>query len=104
MTNVSSLTHAISINPANGEQIGHYPFDSESALEAALSRATAGFSVWRRKPVEDRSQSLTALAQALRDNAETMAKMITQEMGKPTTQARGEIEKCAQLCEWYAEH
>ena len=28
MTNVSSLTHAISINPANGEQIGHYPFES----------------------------------------------------------------------------
>ncbi|WP_210639534.1 aldehyde dehydrogenase family protein [Pseudomonas sp. Tri1] len=104
MTNVSSLTHAISINPANGEQIGHYPFESESALEAALSRATAGFSVWRRKTVEDRSQSLIALAQALRDNAVTMANMITLEMGKPTMQARGEIEKCAQLCEWYAEH
>jgi succinate-semialdehyde dehydrogenase len=104
MTHVSSLTHAISINPANGEQIAHYPFESESALQAALSRAAAGFSVWRRKPVEDRSQSLIALAQALRDNAAAMAKMITLEMGKPTTQARGEIEKCAQLCEWYAEH
>ena len=104
MTNVSSLTHAISINPANGEQIGHYAFESGSALEAALSRAAAGFSVWRRKPVEDRSQSLIALAQALRDNAAAMANMITLEMGKPTTQARGEIEKCAQLCQWYAEH
>ena len=104
MTNVSSLTHAISSDPANGEQIGHCAFESESALEAALSRAAAGFSVWRRKPVEDRSQSLIALAQALRDNAAAMANMITLEMGKPTTQARGEIEKCAQLCEWYAEH
>jgi succinate-semialdehyde dehydrogenase len=104
MTNVSNLTHAISINPANGEQIGCYPFESESALEAALSRATAGFSLWRSKPAEERSQSLIALAKALRGNAETMANMITLEMGKPTTQARGEIEKCAQLCEWYAEH
>jgi succinate-semialdehyde dehydrogenase len=104
MTNVSSLTHAISINPANGEQIGHYPFESEPAIEAALSRATAGFSLWRSKPAEERSQSLIALAKALRGNAETMANMITLEMGKPTTQARGEIEKCAQLCEWYAEH
>ena len=104
MTNVSSLTHAISINPANGEQIGHYPFESESALQAALSRAAAGFKAWRSKPVEERSQLLIALAQALRDDAAKLANMITLEMGKPTTQARGEIEKCAQLCQWYAEH
>lgn len=104
MTHTCSLTHAISINPANGEQIDHYPFDSEPALEAALSRATAGFSLWRSKPAEQRSQALIALARALRDHAETMANMITLEMGKPITQAHGEIEKCARLCEWYADH
>ncbi|CAI8857098.1 succinate semialdehyde dehydrogenase (NAD(P)(+)) Sad [Pseudomonas sp. IT-P12] len=104
MTNVSNLTHAISINPANGELIGHYPFESASELEASLSRATTGFSTWRSQSIEMRSQALIALARALRNNAETMAKMITQEMGKPITQAVGEIEKCAQLCEWYAEH
>lgn len=104
MTNVSSLTHALSINPATGEQIGHYPFESESVLQSALARAAAGYRVWRGKPVEQRSQLLIALARALRDNAEKMATMITLEMGKPITQARGEIEKCAQLCEWYAEH
>jgi succinate-semialdehyde dehydrogenase len=104
MTQVSSLTHAISINPANGEQIGHYPFQSSEALDAALARAAAGFVVWRRTPVEQRAQSLVALAQALRDDAPKLARMITLEMGKPVTQARGEIEKCAQLCEWYAEH
>ena len=104
MINVSGLTHAISINPANGEQIGHYPFESASALDAALSRAAAGFRAWRSKPVDQRSQLLIALAGALRGNAAAMANMITLEMGKPITQARGEIEKCAQLCEWYAEH
>jgi len=104
MTQVSSLTHAISINPANGEQIGHYPFESASALDTALARSAAGFRVWRSKPVDQRSQLLIALAQALRDNVAAMANMITLEMGKPITQARGEIEKCAQLCEWYAEH
>jgi succinate-semialdehyde dehydrogenase len=104
MTNISSLTHAISINPVNGEQIGSYPFESEAALQTALSRAAAGFRVWRGTPVAQRSQRLIILAQVLRNNAETMANMITLEMGKPITQARGEIEKCAQLCEWYAEH
>ncbi|MNQ09185.1 Succinate semialdehyde dehydrogenase [NAD(P)+] Sad [compost metagenome] len=103
MTNVSSLTHAISINPTTGEQIGQYPFESDSALQAALARATTGFRAWRSKPVEQRAQLLINLGQALRNNAEAMANMITLEMGKPMTQARGEIEKCAQLCEWYAE-
>jgi len=104
MTQISSLTHAISLNPANGEQIGHYPFESAEALDAALARAATGFAGWRRTPVEQRAQSLIALAKALRDDAQNLAHMITQEMGKPTHQARGEIEKCAQLCEWYAEH
>ncbi|NWB87347.1 aldehyde dehydrogenase family protein [Pseudomonas gingeri] len=104
MSSISSLTHALSINPANGEQIGHYPFESDSALDAALSRAAAGFSLWRRTALEQRSQALLALAQALRDNATKMAEMITLEMGKPIAQARGEIEKCAQLCVWYAEN
>ncbi|WP_338525529.1 aldehyde dehydrogenase family protein [Pseudomonas batumici] len=104
MSSISSLTHALSINPANGEQVGHYPFESEAALDAALARAAAGFSRWRRTALEQRSQLLIALAQALRDNATAMAEMITLEMGKPVTQARGEIEKCAQLCLWYAEH
>lgn len=104
MTNISSLTHAISINPVNGEQIGNYPFESEAALQTALSRATAGFRVWRGTPVAQRAQRLIALANVLRNNAETMANMITLEMGKPITQAHGEIEKCAQLCDWYAEH
>ncbi|MDP9657112.1 UNVERIFIED_ORG: succinate-semialdehyde dehydrogenase [Pseudomonas putida] len=103
MTHVSSLTHAISINPTTGEQIGQYPFESDSALQAALSRATTGFRTWRGKPVEQRAQLLIKLGQALRNNAEAMANMITLEMGKPIAQARGEIEKCAQLCEWYAE-
>jgi len=104
MTHVSSLTHAISINPTTGEQIGHCPFESDSVLQAALTRAAAGFRAWRSKPVELRAQLLINLGQALRNNAEAMANMITLEMGKPIAQARGEIEKCAQLCEWYAEH
>ncbi len=104
MSQISSQTHAISINPATGEQIGHYAFESAAVLDAALTRAAFGFGKWKRKPLQDRSRLLTALAGALRETSEAMATMITQEMGKPIAQARGEIEKCAKLCEWYAEH
>ncbi|NWD04495.1 aldehyde dehydrogenase family protein [Pseudomonas gingeri] len=99
---VSNQTHALSINPLNGEQIGHYPYESAAQLDAALSRSATGFARWRRTSVAQRAQLLIALGKTLRDNASAMAEMITREMGKPITQARGEIEKCAQLCDWYA--
>ncbi|MFJ2549864.1 aldehyde dehydrogenase family protein [Pseudomonas sp. NPDC087612] len=102
MTAINLHTHALSINPANGEQIGHYAYESDAVLDAALSRAAQGYAAWRRTPVAERTALLLALAGALRNNAEAMARMITDEMGKPVAQARGEIEKCAQLCEWYA--
>jgi len=104
MTSISSLTHALSINPVNGEQIGHYPFESAAALDGALSRAAVGASVWRRTTTGQRAELLTELARALRDDVDQLATRITLEMGKPIAQARGEIEKCAQLCEWYAAH
>lgn len=104
MSSVSSHTHAISINPNNGEQIGAYPYETAAALDAALSRSAAGFGAWKRKSIKQRVELITALAGVLRDKAADMARMATLEMGKPTTQARGEVEKCAQLCEWYAEN
>ncbi|MGH8464469.1 MAG: aldehyde dehydrogenase family protein, partial [Pseudomonas sp.] len=102
MTTFSAHTHAVSTNPATGEVIGHYPYQSDVELDAALSRAAAGFATWRRTAVAERAQRILALASAIRENASAMARMITLEMGKPLVQARGEVEKCAQLCEWYA--
>ncbi|NCE93022.1 aldehyde dehydrogenase family protein [Pseudomonas sp. L13] len=101
---ISHQTHALSINPANGETVGSYPYESAEQLDAALTRASEAFRTWRRTSVSQRAEYLLALAAALREQAEDMAQMITLEMGKPIAQARAEIEKCAQLSEWYAAH
>ena len=102
MTAISSKTHAISTNPATGEQIGHYPFASDAELEYSLAHAAASFSVWKRKTIDERAQLIIALGKTLREDANAIAQMISQEMGKPIKQALGEVEKCAQLCDWYA--
>ena len=99
---MNATTHALSINPANGETVGSYPYETTQQLDAALERATLAFRTWRRQPVSQRAELLLSLASALREQAEDMAQMITLEMGKPIAQARAEIEKCAQLSEWYA--
>ncbi|WP_339530352.1 aldehyde dehydrogenase family protein [Pseudomonas mucidolens] len=101
---ISHQTHALSVNPATGETVASYPYETASQLDAALSRATDAFRTWRHTPVGQRAELMLALAATLRDQAETMAQMITLEMGKPIAQARAELEKCAGLCEWYAAH
>ena len=101
---MANPTHAISRNPATGEQIGAYAFESAPDLETVLAQSTKAYASWRRTPISERSAALAKLGAALRADIDRLAGMITAEMGKPITQARGEITKCAGLCDWYAEH
>ncbi|OZI26465.1 succinate-semialdehyde dehydrogenase [Bordetella genomosp. 9] len=104
MPSMSNPTHAISINPATGEEIGAYPYDTQAVLHAVLDRAAAAFGTWRLTSAADRCAMLKRLGEALRADIDRLAGMITAEMGKPIAQARGEIEKCAATCAWYAEN
>ena len=95
---------ASSINPATGKLLKEYPYTAPREVEAQLAQAAKGFIQWRGTSMTSRVQSLHAMAAALRDSGEAYATLITSEMGKPFTESRAEIEKCAKLCEWYAEN
>lgn len=97
-------THALSVNPATGETLAAYPWATADDVARAVAQADAGFRLWRRESVEHRAQKLRDLGAALRSRAEEMAQMMSREMGKPIAQARGEVTKSANLCDWYAEH
>ena len=99
-----SATHALSINPANGETLAVWPWATATEVEQALAQTDIAFRQWRSVPVAARAQKLRDLGAALRNRGEEMAQMITREMGKPIAQARGEVAKSAGLCDWYAEH
>ncbi len=99
-----SATHALSINPANGETLSTWPWATATEVEHALAQTDAAFRQWRSVPVAARAQKLRDLGDALRNRGEEMARMITREMGKPIAQARGEVAKSAGLCDWYADH
>ncbi len=100
----SSATHALSINPTNGETLASWPWATVTDVEQAIAQSDTAFRQWRSVPVEARAQKLRDLGAALRNRGEEMAQMITREMGKPIAQARGEVAKSAGLCDWYAEH
>lgn len=101
---ISPATHAISINPYNGERLSALPWSTAQDIEQALQLAAVGFRDWKQTTVAYRAQKLRDIGQALRVRGEEMAQCITREMGKPIKQARAEVAKSAALCDWYAEH
>ncbi|WP_029684520.1 aldehyde dehydrogenase family protein [Tatumella saanichensis] len=96
--------YALSLNPTTGEEIARYPFQNDADIEASLQRSATALSEWRLSSMETRVAVLRKLAETLRERCQELAEMMTLEMGKPIAQARGEVNKCAQVCDWYAEH
>jgi len=94
----------ISRNPATGEEIDRYSFHTGEEVDQRLDRAMSGFSVNRKRSLSERAKRLNRAANLLDDNAEAYGALMTEEMGKPITQARAEAEKCAWVCRYYAEN
>ncbi|UPV76565.1 NAD-dependent succinate-semialdehyde dehydrogenase (plasmid) [Halorussus limi] len=92
------------LNPATGESLDPVPDDSEEDVEAALDRATERFAEWKDVPIRKRQQLLENAGEVLRDNEDEYAELMTKEMGKPLASARSEVQKCAWVCDYYAEN
>lgn len=92
------------IDPHSGERIGRYETLSTSGLRAALERSEDAFRTWRRTDFSARAAVLRTVARRLRDEAVEHSHLMAREMGKPVTAGRAEAEKCAWVCEYYAEH
>ncbi len=92
------------INPATGELIREYPEHDATAAAACLERSERAFSSWRRVPFAERARLMTRAGGLLRERAGDYGRLITAEMGKPLAAAEGEVEKCAWVCEFYAEN
>lgn len=92
-----------SVNPATNERIDTYDEPSRSEIEATLDRATGTFEDWRYTSFQHRRSLLREVGSLLRDRVDEYAELMTREMGKPIEQARSEVEKCAWVCDYYAE-
>ncbi|WP_302082611.1 NAD-dependent succinate-semialdehyde dehydrogenase [Salinibaculum rarum] len=91
-------------NPATGEQLSVYDEHDDEAVEETLQTAQSTFEEWREVPMREREQLLENAGEVLRANKQKYAELMTAEMGKPISQARAEVEKCAWACDHYAEH
>jgi acyl-CoA reductase-like NAD-dependent aldehyde dehydrogenase len=93
-----------SINPATGEVIEEYAEHTDAEVDAILTRSATAFGVWRKVPVRERAAALSRVAGLLRRDRDRHAALMTAEMGKPLRQALAEVDKCALVCDFYAEH
>ncbi|WP_440945833.1 NAD-dependent succinate-semialdehyde dehydrogenase [Methanosarcina sp. T3] len=93
-----------SVNPYTEEVNRTYDSLSIGECETRIEKSRAAFSGWSSLPAEERAKYFLKAAEVLRQNTEIYAGIITKEMGKPIMQSRKEIQKCARLCDYYAEN
>lgn len=92
-----------SINPATGELIASYEEHTDAEVEAALRQAQQAFVSWGGLDSTKRAVPLRKAAAVLRAEKNPLGRLMSEEMGKPILQAIAEVEKCALVCEYYAE-
>ncbi len=92
------------INPATNKLIKDYDEHDENQVKDILEKVDNDFKSWSRTDFTHRSKLMMKAAEVLKKNKEDYARTMAMEMGKPITEARSEAEKCAWVCEYYAEN
>ena len=101
--NSSSSENYEVINPANEEVLGLAPKASKEDVDKALKSAQRGLEIWRNTSPWQRSYVLRKIADKMRDKQDVLAKWMTLEVGKPFSEAKGEVNGSADIFEWNAE-
>jgi succinate-semialdehyde dehydrogenase/glutarate-semialdehyde dehydrogenase len=92
------------INPANGELIAEYDELDDQGIERAIATAAERFRSYRATSFDERAGWMRRAAALLRERKGRYGELMTREMGKPIAAAESEVEKCAWVCDYYAEN
>jgi len=102
---IARWTMAIeSVNPVNGETIETHDELTAAAAARIVDRVHEAFLSWRETTFEERAERMRAVAGYLRNETESLARRMALEMGKPLREGRAEVEKCAWVCDYYADN
>ncbi len=93
-----------SINPSNSELIASYEEMTKEEVKVIISNVNSAYQEWRLTSFSHRAQLMKNAAEILQDRKEDLGRLMTLEMGKPFSQAVAEANKCASVCEYYADN
>jgi len=94
----------LSVNPATGEVVARFEAHTPEQVEEAVAQSVAAFRDWRDRTLDERGGLLYAAAELLRQRTDSYARLVTEEMGKPISQAKVELARCAGHFDFYADH
>ena len=93
----------ITVDPATGRELQRYDVMTAGDIDAVLTQVTAAQRTWADTSLATRTAVLLRAAALLRERSAELGALATAEMGKPITESIAEVEKCAWVCEYYAE-
>ncbi|MFH8467067.1 NAD-dependent succinate-semialdehyde dehydrogenase [Streptomyces sp. NPDC017991] len=92
------------VNPYTGETLKEFPVIEGGQVDAALDTADQAFHAWRGRPIAERAAVVGRAGELMKERKEELAQLITLEMGKLISEARGEVDLAASILGYYAEH
>ncbi|MBD7996059.1 NAD-dependent succinate-semialdehyde dehydrogenase [Arthrobacter sp. Sa2CUA1] len=90
------------VNPATGEPGEEFPTATDAEVQEALAASQAAFESWREVSLEERSRIVARVGELFTERADELAAIITEEMGKPLAESRGEAEFCTDIFDYFA--
>ena len=91
------------IDPTTGRKIRFFNEHSFSDAESIVNQAERSFQSWRKFSFKERAQNMDKAVGLLMKNKKSYARLMAEEMGKPFMQGIAEVEKCAWVCNFYAQ-
>ena len=91
------------LNPATNERIGTVPYCERGETARAIDAAHQAFQSWRNTTANERAALMMDLHTHMLENQEVLGRLLTEEMGKPLPEAKGEIAFGAGYIKWFAE-
>ena len=91
------------INPFTEKVIAEVPASGKSDINKSVEAAQSAFKIWGTMTAGSRREYLQALAQTSLDHADSLAKTISTEMGKPLKDAMTELEDLSEYLQYYSE-
>ena len=93
-----------SVDPATGRLIREYAEAAPDDVSVLLAAASRAYESWKKTTFAERASAVRRAGALLRERRERLARLMALEMGKPLAQGRAEIDKCADCCDYYADH
>lgn len=92
------------VNPYTNDLVKEFPDTTDEELEETLTTAHKLYQTFKTQEIKERAKLLRKVVQNIRARSDELARTCTIEMGKLLTEAEGEVELCAIIADWFADH